>query len=239
MSKSWHDDPVVAVFKVGPEAYMEDLITNGHVYMNAAAFFALCDSTDARHDPAEGAAFCKPATGATLSMQTDGHFVPIGTLAGPVLLSSDELKAANVYCLHARRWSSYDAVFDLSTLRMGEAAVVFLDFNQLPCASDKRCRTARASSRVRPGRLRRPLNLQRPHGPLPEVLAAFGARGASDCDPPRRRHRPVTAFRESRGHRDKDSIHGALEARTEGPAAAVRSESPHLAWESWSVHWTS
>ena len=53
--------------------------------------------------------------------------MPITTIAGPIVGTSDDFKEANLYCLHARRRSSYDLAFKLSSLGFGDTAVIFLD----------------------------------------------------------------------------------------------------------------
>lgn len=121
------EDPAIAVFKIGAAEHMMDLVKNGHVYMNTAAYYAELDGTDARTDPNEGASYIKQATGGTFSMEVDGEFVPIGTITGPIIHTSDDLKGANVFCLHARRRSSYNQAFTLSSLGFGDTAVIFLD----------------------------------------------------------------------------------------------------------------
>jgi hypothetical protein len=121
------EDPPIAVFKIGAAEHMTDLVKNGHVYMNTAAYYAELEAADPRTDPNEGASYIKQATGGTFSMEVDGEFVPIGTITGPVIHTSDDLKGANIYCLHARRRSSYDQVFGLSSLGFGDTAVIFLD----------------------------------------------------------------------------------------------------------------
>jgi hypothetical protein len=121
------DDPPIAVFKIGSAKHMTDLVKNGHVYMNTAAHYAALEATDPRTDPNEGASYCKQATGGTFSMEVDGKFVPLGTITGPIIQTTDDLKGANLYCLHARRRSSYNQAFRLSLLNFGDTAVIFLD----------------------------------------------------------------------------------------------------------------
>lgn len=121
------DDPPIAVFKIGAAPHMTDLVEKGHVYMNTAAYYAGLEATDARTDPHEGASFIKQATGGTFSMEVEGKFVPIATIAGPIVGTNDDFKGANLYCLHARRRSNYDLAFRLSSLGFGDTAVIFLD----------------------------------------------------------------------------------------------------------------
>jgi hypothetical protein len=121
------EDTPIAVFKIGAAEHMQDLVENGHVYMNTAAYYAGLEATDARTDPHEGASFVKQATGGTFSMEVEGNFVPIATITGPIIGTSDDFKGANLYCLHARRQSSYDQGFRLFSLGFGDTAVIFLD----------------------------------------------------------------------------------------------------------------
>lgn len=121
------EDPPVAMFKIGAANYMADLVENGHVYMNTAGYFTALEEHDPRTDPHEGAAYSRPGKGAILSQQVNGVFAPLGTLTGPVVLTSDELKNANIYCLHVRRRSSHGEAFKLSSLGFDDTAVIILD----------------------------------------------------------------------------------------------------------------
>ena len=130
MITNWADDPVVAVFKLGRPEHIDELLSTGHVYMNTAAYYVGLEASDARHDSHEGASYAHAATGARLSKEVHGQFVPIATLTGPVVHRSDELQAANLYCLHARRRSDCCDVFTLNDLRFGEAGLLFLDYTK-------------------------------------------------------------------------------------------------------------
>jgi hypothetical protein len=121
------DDPVIAMCKIGRADYMEDLVKNGVVYMNTAGFFRDLDKVDPRHDPDEGASFCTQATGATLAVEKNGKFEDIATLTGPIIHTPDDLREANLYCLHVRRESDLDKEFCLAPLKFGETAVFILD----------------------------------------------------------------------------------------------------------------
>jgi hypothetical protein len=124
------EDPPIAVFKIGAAEHMTDLVKNGHVYMNTAAYYSELDTTNARTDPDEGASYFKQATGGIFWREVDAKFAPIGTITGPVIHRRDDLNGANLYCLHARRRSSYNQAFRLSSLGLGDTAVMFLDIGE-------------------------------------------------------------------------------------------------------------
>jgi hypothetical protein len=124
------NDPVLAVFKLGTKKDMLDLLDNGHVFMNTASYFTALEDGAGQLDRHEGTSFCKQATGARLDIQTPEGFKPIGNIVGQILMTSDELANANVYCLHARRGSHSNDLLNLDQLRFGDSAVLFKDFNE-------------------------------------------------------------------------------------------------------------
>ena len=126
---TFEDDPVLAVFKIGRQRHIDELVAEGHVYMNPASYFRTLEGTLSQADPHEAASYALAADGATFSVERDGTFVPIATLAGPIVGLDPDLVKANLYCLHSRRRSD-DDVFSLERLNFGEAAALFRDFDE-------------------------------------------------------------------------------------------------------------
>ena len=50
-------DPIIALFKLGEEARMAELLHEGHVYMNTVSFFAKLEEASPRSDPDEGTSY--------------------------------------------------------------------------------------------------------------------------------------------------------------------------------------
>jgi hypothetical protein len=121
------DDPVLGVVKLGRERDMAALISEGHVYMNPAAYFAAADVDEVRRDDHEGASYCYQATGAVLQMKSTPV---VATVDGPIVFTDDEARKANIYCLHARRRSACGEAFYLNQFGLGKSGVLLLDFDE-------------------------------------------------------------------------------------------------------------
>jgi hypothetical protein len=124
------DDDLIALFKVGERIHMEQLLHEGHVYMNASSYFATLDAGSPRSDSDEATGYAKNADGATFEMQVGAEWQPLGTVAGAIRIRDDALLAANLYCLHARTRRDYGTAFQLSQLGFGDSYVLFLDANE-------------------------------------------------------------------------------------------------------------
>src|SRR5687768_8236092 len=93
---------VLALFKFGERKCMEELLHEGHVYMNTLSYFIKREATDiARSDKYEATSFWMQPDRAKLSVEIKGVFQEIPGLIGPMTWRLDEDLKANVYCLHA------------------------------------------------------------------------------------------------------------------------------------------
>ena len=97
------EDPLIAIFKLGQKAHMEELLNKGHVFMNTIAYFSSLEEASPRSDPDEGTRYCQNADGAILQMQNEGQWQTVGTMAGAMRFHDKDLESANLYCLHTRR----------------------------------------------------------------------------------------------------------------------------------------
>lgn len=125
-----NDNPVIALFKLGKNADMAELLHKGHVFMNTVPYYTNLEEGSPRSDPDEGTGYCQQADGATLSMQHDAEWRTVGTLTGPIRVRDRTLTTANLYCLHARRRSEYGTLLNLDRFRFGDSYVLFLDANE-------------------------------------------------------------------------------------------------------------
>lgn len=123
-------DPLVALFKLGCRAHMQELLHVGHVYMNTVGYFASLEDGSPRADTDEGTKYSRLADGATLHIQHGDHWQKLATLHGAIRFKDDSLLATNLYCLHGRRRSDYGQVFVVNELGFGESYVLFLDANE-------------------------------------------------------------------------------------------------------------
>lgn len=105
-----NDEALIAVFKLGCRAHMEQLVREGHVYMNTASYFATLEEGSPRTDPDEGTGYCQNAEGASLQVQQGNDWRTLATLSGPIRFRDEALARANVYCLHGRTQRDYGSV---------------------------------------------------------------------------------------------------------------------------------
>lgn len=124
------EDDLIALFKLGQKAHIEELPHEGHVYMNAVSYFAALEDDSARSDPDEGTGYSRNADGAKFEMQVGTEWRTFGTLTGAIRFRDDDLATANLYCLHARTRREYGTAFQLSDLGFGDSYVLFLDANE-------------------------------------------------------------------------------------------------------------
>lgn len=107
MTSVTNNNDLVALFKLGQKAHMEELLLEGHVYMNTVAYFATLEHCSPRADADEGTGFSRNADGATFQMQQGDEWQTLGMLQGAIRFRDDALLAANLYCLHGRTRSDY------------------------------------------------------------------------------------------------------------------------------------
>ncbi len=122
-------DPIIALFKLGQNAHMAELLHEGHVYMNPVSFFAK-EEASPRFDPDEGTSYCENAEGGTLQMEEAGEWRTLGTLTGAIRFRADALATANLYCLHAKTPRDCGTVFELNQLGFGDSYVLFVNANE-------------------------------------------------------------------------------------------------------------
>jgi hypothetical protein len=116
--------PIHALIKLGERQHMEDLVARGHLYMNPVSYFVGLEGGTSRSDIYEGSAWCKDARGGLLQGQGGEEWLTVGTIAGSVSFGDDDLRRANIYCMHARR--SY-GLLNLHELNFGDTYAMFLD----------------------------------------------------------------------------------------------------------------
>jgi hypothetical protein len=121
------DNPVIALFKLGKRAHMEELLHKGHVFMNTPAHYANYDDGSARFDPDENISYCQQPNGAILRVHRDAEWHTVGALNGPIRVREGNHEIANLYCLHTRRQSDYGTLLELHRLGFGDTYVLFLD----------------------------------------------------------------------------------------------------------------
>jgi len=118
---------VLGLFKFGGRAHMEELVTEGHVYMPPLSYFVELESDALRADPAEGCARSVAADGFRLDVQVDGEWKPVGGIAGPVRFRDGTLLSANVYCTYALLDNGAASLVDTRNYEFGDTYVVFTD----------------------------------------------------------------------------------------------------------------
>lgn len=120
-------DSLVALFKLGKRTHMEELIHEGHVYMNAVSYFKDLEEDSPRSDDAEGTWYCQKADGAILEKRQGPEWHRVATLNGPALFRKEALAKANLYCLHGKTQKDYGRVFELHRFGYGDSYVLFRD----------------------------------------------------------------------------------------------------------------
>jgi len=125
-----NEERLIAIFKLGQKIHMEELLYEGHVFMNNVSYFAKIEDDSPRSDPDEGTRYCLNADGATFRRKQGTEWQTIGSLSGAMRFRSDVLASANLYCLHARTERDYGKVFILDQLGFGDAYVLFLNSDE-------------------------------------------------------------------------------------------------------------
>ena len=118
---------------------MEELVTQGLVYMPPLSYFVELESDALRADPAEGCTRSVAADGFRLDVQVDGEWKPVGGIVGPVRFRDGTLSSANVYCTHALLDNGPASFVDTRNFEFGDTYVVFTD-------GDEFLRRARAAA---------------------------------------------------------------------------------------------
>jgi hypothetical protein len=118
-------DRVLALFKFGKRAHIEQLIREGHLYMNPLSYFASYEAGSPRSDGHEGIRTSLQPQKAKLSVEIDGAFHEIPGICGPITFGSDALRLVNVYCMYALRASNAPDLIDPRNFAFGDTFAVF------------------------------------------------------------------------------------------------------------------
>ena len=121
------EEKIIALFKLGEKKHMEELLHEGHVFMNSVSYFTKIEDDSPRADPDEGINYCLDGEGARFRRKKGNEWQTIGSLSGAIKFRYDYLASANLYCLHARTECDYGKEFKLDQLGFGEAYVLFLN----------------------------------------------------------------------------------------------------------------
>lgn len=124
------EERIIALFKLGEKKYMEELLHEGHVFMNSVSYFARTEDDSIRSDPDEGTSYCLDGEDSRFRRKKGKEWHTIGSLSGAIKFRSDTLATANLYCLHARTEHDYGQEFKLDQLGFGKAYVLFLNYDE-------------------------------------------------------------------------------------------------------------
>lgn len=120
----------IAIFKIGSKDHMEDLLCNGHVYMNPLRYFAKLESNSPKADHEEGTLYCMNAEGAKLRVQKINSWKTLGSIKGGIRYRNNDFDSVNIYCLHTKMHNDYDTIFQLKQLHFGDYYILFKDANE-------------------------------------------------------------------------------------------------------------
>jgi len=109
---------------------MEDLVKNGHLYMQALAYFVRLESDDLRSDPNEALGRVLLSPGCEMDVQLEARWESIGTLASSLTQRDSALEKANVFCMFGLVPTAAGKLIHEDNLRFGDTYVVFLDPNE-------------------------------------------------------------------------------------------------------------
>lgn len=120
-------DSILALFKFGSRPHIEELIHEGHLYMNPLSTFIRMESDFLRADADEGLRWSAAVGNAKLQMQQDGKWTTVGTLSGPIRSHDPRIQAANVFCMYAYRASNTAGLIDTRNFQFGDSFAAFTD----------------------------------------------------------------------------------------------------------------
>jgi hypothetical protein len=113
---------------------MEELVNDGHLYMKPLSAFKIMEADQLRADRDEALDYSVPASGAQLSAERDGKWLPLGTLTGALRFAGQELRKVNVFCMHivlvSRCESHPEQLIDPRNFSFGDTFVVFTDADE-------------------------------------------------------------------------------------------------------------
>ena len=118
-------DRIRGLFKFGERTHMEELIHEGHLFMNTLSYYIELERDCLRADSDEGLDYTIAADGAALSMDHEGEWKPVGTIRGAIRHRKSDPREMNVYCMHTLREDITSV--DPRNLEFGDTCVVFVD----------------------------------------------------------------------------------------------------------------
>ncbi len=125
---------VVALMKFGNRVHMESLVERGELYMQSLSTFKTMEKDLLRADENEALSGSIPARGGSLSVQQDGAWRSLGTIAGPLRIRNEVLESANVFCtyilLETRCHQSPHELVDPRNFKFGNTFVIFTDADE-------------------------------------------------------------------------------------------------------------
>lgn len=116
---------VLGLIKFGARVHLEALVREGEIYMNPLANFIRLEADALRADKEEGLRFSVAATGAQLSLEENGKWLPVGTINGPIKQHDPSLDGVNVFCMYAVRPAIATTPIDPRNLAFGDSYVIF------------------------------------------------------------------------------------------------------------------
>ena len=120
-------DRVLALFKFGQRKHIEQLVREGHLYMNPLSHFVSLETDTPRSDKHEGTLVSMQPEQAKLSMEIDGEFHEIPGICGPISYHNEDVLRVNVYCMYALRASRASKLIDPQNFTFGDTYAVFTD----------------------------------------------------------------------------------------------------------------
>jgi hypothetical protein len=156
------EDRILALFKFGQRKHIEELVVDGHLFMNPLSYFAALEADSPRSDKHEGTLLWLQPEKAKLSMEIDGVFREIPGIVGPMTYRNDAALRVNVYCMYALRAHEGSVLIDSRNFQFGDAYAVFTN-------GDEFLRRAQRAAELRGHKITwRPVHYVEPaayHGP--------------------------------------------------------------------------
>lgn len=119
--------PVLGLLKFGTYNHIEQLIREGHLYMNPLSYFISGEADALRADAHEGTLVSMQPDKARLSVEVDGQFHEIPGICGPISYRTDAMLRVNVYCMFAVRPSRESELIDPRNIAFGDSYALLTD----------------------------------------------------------------------------------------------------------------
>lgn len=122
-------DRVLALFRFGEHRYIEQLVREGHLYMNPLSHFASYETGTPRSDEYEGTLVSMQPQRVKLLVESESDrvFREIPEICGPISYRGDAVCRVNVYCMYALRASRASDLIDPRNFALGDTYAVFTD----------------------------------------------------------------------------------------------------------------